>query len=340
MAMRIGCGLALTFLAWANLAACSPSQTSIAAVGQGQGSEDMAPCVDGLEDHLDQAIATCNKALAAPGLDDDQRAQLLNARATFYCQTAQYDLAIADHSEAIKLRPGIPLAYMERAACYIGKRDFKSALADYDEAIRLAPGAAGYYQKRGNIRIWAGDPTGALADYDQLVRLAPQPPGFVDDRARLLFGMGRFHEAAEQFAESARLLPTNPYPVLWLHMARARAHEPDDAEFQQGIKRLDLSGWPGPIFDMFLGKTAPDAMREAYSTSAYGPADGNCAAVFFAGEYELIRNDPDRAKDYFSEGTGACQWQVTQQENDFRFLDDWADLIRLNPAARGNGPLW
>jgi lipoprotein NlpI len=296
--------------------------------------------VDGQEDQLEQAIATCNKELAAPDLSDDLRAQLLNARATFYCQAAQYDLAIADHSEAIRLRPGIPLEFMERAACYIGKRDFKSALADYDEAIRLAPGAAGYYQKRAYIRVWPGDSDGALADYDQVYRLAPQLPGLVDTRARLLFGMGRFHEAAEQFVVSARLTPTNPYPVLWLHMARARAHEPDDAEFQQGIKRLDLSGWPAPVFDMFLGKTTPDAMREAYSGSSYGPADGNCGAVFFAGEYELLKNDPERAKDYFAEGTGACEWSVTQQRDDFRFLDDWAELIRLNPAARGNGPLW
>jgi len=296
--MRIGCGLALAFLAWANLAACSPSQTS------------------------------------------DMRAQLLNTQGQLHCQEGQYDQAIADQTEAIRLKPGFAEAYLDRGGCYVGKGDLKSALADYDEAIRLAPRAAGYYQTRGNLRIWAGDPTGALADYDQLYRLAPQLPGLVDSRARLLFGMGRFHEAAEQFVVSARLLPTNPYPVLWLHMARARAHEPDDAEFQQGMKRLDLSGWPAPVFNMFLGKTAPDVMREAYSTSPYGSADGNCEAVFFAGEYELIRNNPDRAKDYFSEGTGACQWQVTQDRDDFRFLDDWAELIRLNPAARGNGPLW
>lgn len=286
-------------MAWANLAACSPSQTS-----------------------------------------DDVRAQLLNAQGKLYCQTGQYDQAIADQTEAIRLKPGFAQAYMDRGGCYVGKRDLKNALANYDEAIRLAPRAAGYYQTRGNLRIWAGDPDGALADYDQLVRLAPQPPGFVDDRARLLFGMGRFHEAAEQFVASARLLPTNPYPVLWLHMARARANEPDDAEFREGIKRLNLSGWPAPVFDMFLGRITPEAMREAYSNSPYGPDDGNCAAVFYAGEYGLIRNERDRAQAYFLEGTGACQWSVTQDRDDFRFLVDWAEVNRLNPAARGNGPLW
>ena len=341
--MRFNCGLAIMLLTWPPLAACSPSQTTAASAGtlsQGPVSEAARSCLERDGETFEQAVAICSGALAEPELSDDVRAQLFNTRGELYCAMRQYDLAIADQSEAIRLRPNFPDAYMARGGCYVGKHDLKAALADYDQTIRLAPKKGGYYQTRGALRIWAGDPDGALTDYNQVIRLAPATPGLVDQRARLLFGMGRFHEAAEQFVASSKEFPTNPYPVLWLHLARVRAHEPDDAEFQAGMKRVGLSGWPAPIFDMFLGKTTPDQMREAYSDSPRGPADGNCEAVFFAGEYYLTKNETDRARDLFAEGTGACEYNVTQDRDDFRFLDDWAELIRLNPAARGNGPLW
>jgi lipoprotein NlpI len=146
--------------------------------------------------------------------------------------------------------------------------------------------------------------------------------------------MGRFHEAAELFDASARKYPTSPYPVLWLHAARAQAHEPDDTEFRQGIGRQDPSAWPAQISEMFLGKLTPDKMREAYSTSPYGPAEGNCEAVFFAVKFELIRNEPGRAHALFAEGTGACDNSATHSLNESQFLVDWAELIRLDPKAR------
>lgn len=341
--MRFGCGLAIVLLAWAPLAACSPSQTTASTavtLSQGPVSEVAQSCLAEEGETVEQVIAACSEALATPGQNDEVRAQLFNARGELYCHTTQYDLAIADQSEAIRLKPDFDQAYVDRGGCHVGKRDLKAALADYDTAIHLAPGKAGYYQIRAPIRIWAGDPDGALADYDELIRRSPTTGGMVDERARLLFGMGRFREAAEQFVASSRESPTNPFPVIWLHMARVRAHEPDDAEFQQGIKRVGVSGWPAPVFDMFLGKITPDQMRETYSSSPYGPADGNCEAVFFVGEYYLMKNQTDRALDLFREGTGACEYSVTQERVDFRFLDDWAEFIRLYPAARGNGPLW
>ena len=51
----------------------------------------------------------------------------------------QFDKAIADHTEAIRLRPGYADAFCDRAFAYsqIGKDD--KALSDYDNAVRLDP---------------------------------------------------------------------------------------------------------------------------------------------------------------------------------------------------------
>jgi tetratricopeptide (TPR) repeat protein len=278
-------------------------------------------------------LATCSPAQMA-----DQRAQYLNARGEYYCQTRQYDLAIADQTEAIRLRPNFPEAHVDRAGCYMGKHDYKAALADYDAAIRLAPKRSGYYPVRAQIRIWLGDPNGAFADYDQAIRLSPDFQQYVFERGLILVGMGRYHDAAEQFVVSNRAFPTSPRQVLWLHIARMRAHEPDDAEFQAGVKRWSPAEWPAPLTGVFLDKITLDDANAKAMASPDGPYDGACDFNLFMGEYELIEDRPDQARTFFGPGTAVCG--STKYFNDLRLLVDWAEYNRLAPSARGTGPLW
>ena len=52
------------------------------------------------------------------------------------------DKAVADFSEAIRLNPGDPFAYVNRGCAYGEKGDFDKAIADSTEAIRHYPGFA------------------------------------------------------------------------------------------------------------------------------------------------------------------------------------------------------
>ena len=54
----------------------------------------------------------------------------------------QYDLAIADYSEAIRIDPKYALAYRNRGDVWYAKKDYDLAIADYTEAIRLDPSSA------------------------------------------------------------------------------------------------------------------------------------------------------------------------------------------------------
>jgi tetratricopeptide (TPR) repeat protein len=49
----------------------------------------------------------------------------------------EYDRAIFDCNEALKLRPSLPMALATRGAAYRQKGDFATALRDLDQAIRL-----------------------------------------------------------------------------------------------------------------------------------------------------------------------------------------------------------
>ena len=63
-------------------------------------------------------------------------------RGYIYEQKGDYDRAIADYNESIRLDPIYALAYRNRASLYIKKGDYNRAMADLNEAIRLDPNHA------------------------------------------------------------------------------------------------------------------------------------------------------------------------------------------------------
>jgi len=50
-----------------------------------------------------------------------------------------YDKAIADHNQAIRLSPNDAVFYAGRGVVYNEKKDYDKAIADFNQAIRLSP---------------------------------------------------------------------------------------------------------------------------------------------------------------------------------------------------------
>ncbi|MGV8125343.1 MAG: tetratricopeptide repeat protein [Candidatus Xenobiia bacterium LiM19] len=60
-----------------------------------------------------------------------------------------YDKAISDYNEALKLNPESYQVYYDRGFAQYGNGDYDKATADFSEAIRLNPGCAEAYLERG-----------------------------------------------------------------------------------------------------------------------------------------------------------------------------------------------
>ena len=67
-------------------------------------------------------------------------------------------------SQAIQLNPNVAHAYNARGYVYMRQHDYQHALADFNDAIRLQPNYPNAYQNRAVTRKALGDAAGAAAD--------------------------------------------------------------------------------------------------------------------------------------------------------------------------------
>ena len=122
------------------------------------------------EGEYDKAIADLNEAIRL----DPEDAHAYSNRGKARLSANEYDKAIADCNEAIRLDPIEPSSYATRGIAWGAKNDFDKAVADLGEAIRLDPKYALAYGSRG----WAWDQKRAfdkaIADYNEAVRLDPK----------------------------------------------------------------------------------------------------------------------------------------------------------------------
>lgn len=71
-----------------------------------------------------------------------------------YAKWGEYEGAIADFTEAIKLNPDFAAAYNNRGLAYVKKGELDKAIIDYTQAIRLSPNDVTFYMNRGIAYSW------------------------------------------------------------------------------------------------------------------------------------------------------------------------------------------
>jgi tetratricopeptide (TPR) repeat protein len=169
------------------------------------------------------------------------------SRGTCYDLKGEYDKAIADYNEAILLDPTEPSAYYNRACDYSHKGDHDKAIVDYNEAIRLKPDYVKAYTNRGNAYEEKGDDDKAIADYDEAIRLDPKFAPAYYNRGRVYRHKRDYSKAIADYTYAIQLNPDfrEAYNNLaWLLAVCPDANVRNAAKaVEYATKACELTGW-------------------------------------------------------------------------------------------------
>ncbi len=105
---------------------------------------------------------------------DPQNALAYNRRGDAYYRLGDYEQAQADSSQAILLNPQDANAYFDRGFAFSELGKYKEAIADYTQAIKLNSKDAYAYYGRGLARAQSKDHKGAIGDFSKAIALKPQ----------------------------------------------------------------------------------------------------------------------------------------------------------------------
>jgi lipoprotein NlpI len=248
------------------------------------------------------AIAAYTQALQL----NPASARVLYARGYAYYRIRDDDRAIQDFTAVLQLQQDADV-FRARAQTLEDKSDYERAIQDYTQAIRLRPadvvllyGRAFDYERKGEYAP-------AIVDLNEIVRRFPEAPDAYRNRGVAFLNSARLPEAQKDMSRAVQLNPTEHYNVIWLYIARTKNVSGAENELAKNAAKLDLSKWPGPVIQLFLGKSTPDAVLQAASNKDKKTnAEQQCEAEFYIAEYDALHGQTSAASKGFRSVVDSC----------------------------------
>jgi len=133
-------------------------------------------------DKPDVGGAACSRIIDDASEQVAERVKAFTNRGRGSFNGKDYDRAIADYGEAIKLSPKDASAFAHRCEAYESKEDHVAAIADCTEAIKIDPKQPLAFNNRGVVQAEKGNFDAAIQDYakaiEQLEPLVEQYPQY------------------------------------------------------------------------------------------------------------------------------------------------------------------
>lgn len=120
--------------------------------------------------------AECNRALEDEVLDRSDRAGTFVNRGVMKMRRMEYEAAKRDFDAAVRLKPDIGEAYVNRGAAFIGLKRYDLGLVDLNKGIEIGiqpTETAKAYYNRAMAHEGVGDPKAAYFDYLKAQELSP-----------------------------------------------------------------------------------------------------------------------------------------------------------------------
>ena len=175
--------------------------------------------------------------------DDPNNFPALFMRGMGWHLKGEYDNAIKDFDEVIRLKPTVSMCFVARGNAYYSKKEYDKVIRDCDEAIRLDPQNSQAYSIRGNSWSAKENYDRAIRDFDEAIRLDPKNTFAFAYRGNAWKAKKEYDRALRDFDEYLRLDPKNPWGHYVRSVTQLLNRRPQAVTGFQKV--LDLEGWKG-----------------------------------------------------------------------------------------------
>jgi tetratricopeptide (TPR) repeat protein len=168
-------------------------------------ARDAVVCAD-LSVATDRRFDACSGLIADAALPLETRFEAhLRRAAIYFMEKGDFGQAIADTTEAIKLKPEDARGYAARGNYRNAYNEFDKAVVDLSDAIRLEPALVNAYAQRAYAYVQLGDTDKAIADYTEVLERQPGDANTHYDRGGAYEKKGDFDKARADFEQAIRL---------------------------------------------------------------------------------------------------------------------------------------
>ena len=143
----------------------------------------------------------CDRLIRLGSLAGAELANAYFGRGRMRYDADQFDAAIADYSEVLKLDPSRRWAYNNRGAAYLDKNDLPNALRDFNEAIRIEPKFALALANRADVLRRQGKLSEALADANKAIEIDQKHARALNVRTTIQADVKRIEEEKNSSAD-------------------------------------------------------------------------------------------------------------------------------------------
>jgi tetratricopeptide (TPR) repeat protein len=156
----------------ATLALASAAGAAVTVIGGGLAEACANAAITGKSDRKFEDL--CTQALSNEMLNSRDRAGTYVNRGVMKLRRANYDAAVIDFNQAVRIKPELGESYVNRGAAAIGQRRYAEGMSDLNKAIELGieePAKA--YYNRALAYEGLDDAKSAYFDYQKAVELSP-----------------------------------------------------------------------------------------------------------------------------------------------------------------------
>ena len=230
-------------------------------------------------------------------------------RGNEYASIGNYDLAIADFTQAIQLDSKFAIGYFCRGFAYLQINDYTQAINDFTQAIELDPNLVDSYGFRGEANHKIGEYDQAITDYTKFLKINPNSAPAYSGLGMAYLYKGDFNKAIANITFAIRLEPD--YAIAYNNRGLVYQNMND---YDQAIKD----------YTQALRLNPNDAIIHYNRGDAYFlKSDFDEAIEDFN---QVIKLNPNYTMAYYSRGLA-----FYHKGNIDQAIADWETTLRINP---------